>query len=360
MQQIVSQLCEPNFRRSSLWNVLPSGKEKAGKRGAVSWSSIRLLPATCSEAQPMCETRNQLSCSLLEKTDPRPLSGQTGTQPRGDQGMGGEKGPEKQSGEIGHSPTRANGTEAGTLGPDARCSRAQPLGPRQSEQHHWGAELQRDQHPQSERRSRRLRHHLLLFQSREIGDHSCFMCNARRSEDASCLSGGAVFTTRNTRVIPSVTRAGRRSLHKLQLHGKVCDEQNASKSLRLLMVLRPRAPVRTRDCIYGAHVLPLLKPACPGPTCCHYLSPHAREDASNSEKPVRSHCLDGHEQDSDGQASRCCALLCSPTRWLLSCVHCAEPLRPDLHHPNLSSIPGACSLHSRRSGCSVRQTVFPA
>ncbi|CAN0555027.1 unnamed protein product [Rangifer tarandus platyrhynchus] len=93
--------------------------------------------------------------------------------------MGGEKGPEKQSGEIGHSPTRANGTEAGTLGPDARCSRAQPLGPRQS-------------------------------------DHSCFMCNARRSEDASCLSGGAVFTTRNTRVIPSVTRAGRRSLHKLQ------------------------------------------------------------------------------------------------------------------------------------------------
>lgn len=54
-------------------------------------SLIPLLPATCSEAQPMCETRNQLSCSLLEKTDPRPLSGQPGTQLHSDRDVGEEK-----------------------------------------------------------------------------------------------------------------------------------------------------------------------------------------------------------------------------------------------------------------------------
>lgn len=49
------------------------------------------LLATCFEAQPTSETKNQLSCSLLEKTDPSPLSGQPGTQPHSDRGMGEEK-----------------------------------------------------------------------------------------------------------------------------------------------------------------------------------------------------------------------------------------------------------------------------
>lgn len=49
------------------------------------------LLATCFEAQPTSETKNQLSCSLLEKTDPSPLSGQPGTQPHGDRGVGEEK-----------------------------------------------------------------------------------------------------------------------------------------------------------------------------------------------------------------------------------------------------------------------------
>lgn len=49
------------------------------------------LLATCFEAQPTCETKNQLFCSLLEKTDPSPLSGQPGTQPCGDRRVGEEK-----------------------------------------------------------------------------------------------------------------------------------------------------------------------------------------------------------------------------------------------------------------------------